>query len=152
MPNKWERDFEDKPARTSLRAGIFIIVGIGVLSLVGVATGIVTLPFRSAAGIAERTANPDNVLANYEWFKRQVQDVRAIDVRLDASRKAQASFEASAGPRDGWKFDDRQEWSRLNAIVLGLEGQRAGMVAEYNARSQMANRSIFKTGDLPETL
>lgn len=150
--SNWEKRFEERPRRTILAAGVSAIAIIGVLVVVGAGVGLITLPFRTGAGIVERALSPDNVIANYEWFKRQYQDVQAIDIRLAASREAQVAFEASAGDRASWKFDDRQEWSRLNSIVLGLQGQRASMVAEYNARTQMANRDLFRTGDLPSSL
>jgi hypothetical protein len=150
--NDFESRFERRPVRTSIGAGARVLLVFFVLSILAGVGWLVTQPFRTATGIVSRTLNPDSVLYNYEWFKRQVQDVGAMDERLRAARLAQKSFEAAAGSRDSWKFDDRQEWNRLNAVVLGLEGQRAAMVAEYNARTQMANRDLFRTGDLPESL
>lgn len=150
--SNWEQRFETKPRRTIMNIGVSAIAIVMVLGVVGGALGLVTLPFRTAKGVIERTANPDNVIANYEWFKRQYQDVKAIDVRLEVSRKAVSSFESSAGNRSSWTFEDKQESSRLNSIVLGLEGQRASMVSEYNARTQMMNRDIFRTSDLPSEL
>lgn len=150
--SNWEQRFEEKPRRTILNIGVSAIAIITVIGVVGGALGLITLPFRTAKGVIERTANPDNVIANYEWFKRQYQDVKAIDVRLEVSRKAVSSFETSAGNRSSWTFEDKQESSRLNSIVLGLEGQRASMVSEYNARTQMMNRDIFRTSDLPSEL
>lgn len=152
MKETWESSFERKPVRTGISAGARVILVFFVLTVVTGVGWLVTSPFRAAVGVAERTLNPDSMIYNYEWFKRQVQDVRAIDERLRAARLSQKSFEAAAGSRESWKFDDRQEWNRLNAVVLGLESQRATMVAEYNARTQMANRDIFRTGDLPESL
>lgn len=148
----WETRFEQKPRRTAFNVGVSIIAVVVGLSVVGGVASIVTAPFRAATGIVNRVADPDSIIANYEWFKRQVQDVGAMDVRLAASLKAVSNFEESAGARSLWTFEDKQEHARLSSIVLGLEGQRAAMVAEYNSRSQMANRALFKTADLPETL
>lgn len=148
----WEKRFEEKPRRTAFNVGVSVILVATGLSFVGGAAFILTAPLRTVTGIVDRVSNPDNVLANYEWFKRQVQDVKAIDVRLEVSRQTLQRFEASAGSRTAWTFEDKQEHSRLSSIILGLEGQRAAMVAEYNARTQMANRDIFRTNDLPETL
>ena len=148
----WETRFEQKPLRTLFSAALAVI-GLGfVLYVVLGALGFISLPFRTATTVAEKTLDADNVVYNYEWFKRQYNDVLAMDVKLEAAEQAQASFEDVAGPRDAWKFDDRQEWNRLNAIVLGLRGQRADMVALYNARAKMVNRSIFMDSDVPEEL
>lgn len=148
----WEERFEKNPRRTPFNIGASIILVFAGIGLVGMAVSILTAPARSVTGIVNRTLDSENVIANYEWFKRQNQDVKAIDARLDASRNAVKSFEASAGPRTTWTFEDKQESNRLNSIVLGLEGQRASMVAEYNARTQMMNRDLFRTSDLPAEL
>lgn len=112
---------------------------------IGVFGTVATTP----AAIINRTLQPENIIANYEWFKRQYQDVNAITDKLANARNAQESFERSAGDRSGWSFEDKQEWNRLNTIALGLKNQRASMIAEYNARTQMANRDLFRTSDLP---
>jgi hypothetical protein len=147
--DEWGTRFEEKPASTTLMA---LIIGFGIiiiLMVMGWGFGVISMPFRSASGVAEKTLNPDNVIYNYEWFRRQHQDVLAMDVKLAAAEGALESFEQSAGPRKDWKFDDRTEWNRLNSIVLGLRGQRADMVAQYNARANMANRSIFMGDEVP---
>lgn len=150
--SEWEKSFEDRPARTALRLGLTIVGIMAVLSVVIWLIGMALFPAQQAGRVLTKTFDADNMIYNYEWFKRQNQDVQAIGTKLTAAEQAQSIFEQSAGSRDGWKFDDRTEWNRLNTIVLGLRNQRASMVAEYNARSEMANRSIFKTGDLPLTL
>src|SRR3989338_6877145 len=110
---EWGNRFEQKPASTTLRLLLVVFGIVVVLSVLGWAFGIITLPFRSATGVVERTLNPDNIIYNYEWFKQQNEDVKAIDVKLAAAEQAQTSFEESAGPRDTWKFDDRTEWNRF---------------------------------------
>ena len=152
MTNSWDKRFDEKPLRTTFTFGSGLAVALIGISMVAGGVWLVTVPFRTASGIIERTADPDNVIANYEWFKRQVQDVKAFDAKIMLASLKVEGFEKSAGPREKWTFDDKQEHARLNSVVLGLESQRASMVAEYNARSQMANRSLFKTNDLPETL
>lgn len=139
-------------AREIFVAGLAAIGIVSGLVIAGSVAGILTLPFRAASGVAERTFNADNMIHNYEWFKRQYQDVQAIGVKIGAAEASLASFEQSAGARSTWKFEDRQEWARLNNVLLGLRGQRAQMVAEYNAKTQMANRNLFRTSDLPAEL
>lgn len=152
MPNKWEERFEARPIRTTFTFGSGLVIAVIGISMVGGAVWLATMPFRTAGGIISRTADPDNVIQNYEWFKRQVQDVKAFEAKIKLASVAVDSFEQSAGTRDKWTFEDKQEYARLNSVVLGLESQRESMVSEYNARTQMANRSLFKTSDLPETL
>lgn len=47
---------------------------------------------------------------------------------------------------------DKEEDSRLSSIADGLRYQREDIEAKYNARSQMLNRKIFKSSDLPYQL
>lgn len=43
-----------------------------------------------------------------------------------------------------WDWETKQEYNRLNTIKIGLINQDENLVAEYNARSKMANRAIFQ--------
>lgn len=152
MSRNWERDFEERPARSLFKTGIYAIAIVAGLTVVGSLAGLVTLPFTTGTQIIQKTLDSTNVINNYEWFKRQYADVVAIDQRIVASESALNVFNQSAGDRSTWTFEDKQEFSRLNSVILGLKGQRTSMVAEYNSRSQMANRSLFKTNDLPDQL
>ena len=57
-----------------------------------------------------------------------------------------------AGSRADWTFEDKTEAARLAAIKQGLQSQYQDIVAEYNARSKMANRNIFKDGLIPSVM
>lgn len=148
----WEQRFEQKPRRTILNVLLSGVAIIAVVGVVGFGIRMVVNPFVQAGRVVEKTIDADNIIANYEWFKRQVQDVRAMNEKVGIASLVLEQFEKSAGPRESWKFDDRQEWNRLNTVLLGLRAQRTSMVAEYNARTQMANRDLFRTSDLPAEL
>ncbi|WP_146200180.1 hypothetical protein [Ochrobactrum soli] len=147
-----EQRLQERPRRTLFGIGLSAIVIVAGLSVAGWAVSFVLNPIHQAGRIVEKTIDADNVIANYEWFKRQYHDVLAIDQKLIAAESGRAGFEKSAGDRASWRFEDRQEWNRLNAIAIGLRSQRASMVAEYNARTQMANRDLFRTSDLPPSI
>ncbi len=136
--------------------GLAVVVGLVVVTPVvraaffpvHVANTVVT----SAENIVDKTLNADNVLYNYEWFKQQYQDLNAIQAKIKLADASVVSFDKDSGPRSTWTFEDRTEHSRLSSISLGLKQQAEDMKATYNARSKMANRNIFKTGDLPESI
>jgi hypothetical protein len=145
----WEERFERRPVRTSVGFGVVAVLGLVAVAGVGSA-GFWALNLMSQpARVLTKTFDADNMIYNYEWFKQQYQDIAAIGVKSDNAAVALKSFEASAGERSTWTFEDKQRDAQLASIALGLANQRASMIADYNARSQMANRSIFKTGDLP---
>lgn len=122
----------------------FILAAPVACSMYNVAT--------APARVANRTLETDNIINNYEWFKRQYNDIKAIDIKIEIANDNLERFKNDAGPRSSWTFEDKTESSRLNAIVAGLEASRADMISIYNARSKMANRNIFKSNDLPESV
>lgn len=132
---------------------------VGVLSIGGLAMGVISLPFHAASngvdtahGIIDKTINADNAIYNYEWFKQQVQDIKANQQKAALADQAVLDFQADAGDRSTWTFEDKTEYSRLRAIAQGLHSQDADLVANYNARASMANRSIFADGLIPNVL
>lgn len=135
-------------------------VGCGTILLVtffGICISVIGFglnPFKQAGRIIDRTIDADNVLANYEWFKQRHEDIGAIDEKIVIQQEAVDAFAEAAGPRETWHREDREEHARLSVVVAGLKQQRADIAAEYNARSRMMNRSIFKAGDveLPERI
>jgi len=125
---------------------LLLVIAISVI--VGV-INFVAIPLIQGKRIVEKTLDADNVIYNYEWFKRQFRAVNAIDKKIALQQEAVTNFEKSAGPRKEWTFEDKTEHARISSIVTGLGQQRADMVAEYNARANMANREIFMGKDCP---
>jgi hypothetical protein len=135
------------------------IMIIAVVSAIGFLTKIAFFPAHvankgidTAYGVVDKTLNADNAIYNYEWFKTQYESYNSINKKIENAKKAVSDFEKSAGSRDKWTFEDKNEHARLSSIVTGLEAQNADIVAEYNAKSKMANRSLFKDKNLPEQL
>jgi hypothetical protein len=124
---------------------ICVIIFILFLSLVH---WLVSVP----AGVASRVINPNAIVQNYEWFEDQYQDIRAANAQIDIARKSIAAFEASAGPRVDWTFDMREELARLRSNLDALEFYRAKLIADYNAKSRMITRNLWKSDKLPYTI
>ncbi len=145
----WSDRFEARPARTSLRILLAVFGIFVVLSIVGGGWWLVTLPFRAASGVVGKTLEPDNIISNYEWFKQQYEDIGATDIKIVNAQANLDGFRQSAGDRASWSFEDKNYESQLRQQVLGLTNQRQDMVATYNARAKMLNRSIFMAGSPP---
>lgn len=132
---------------------IALVVGI---SIVGRAIRIALLPVRAidrsittGEGIIDKTLTADNAIYNYEWFKQTAEDIKAIETKITNADEAVAAFEAGAGSRKDWTFEDKTEHARLSSIAQGLRSQYQDVVAQYNARAKMANRNIFLDGKIP---
>lgn len=144
----WGEEFEKRPLWFLTKAAVLLAaVGVAVTVI-----GFTCNPWKQAGRIVNRTIDADNVLYNYEWFKQRYQDIQAVDAKVKSANLAVLGLKTELGSRDEWKRQDREEVQRLSTIHLGLQHQRNDLVAEYNARSKMANRSIFRSGELPESI
>ena len=139
-----------------LSIGLLVIFTVW---LIGIAVGFLSWPFHAISniqetghGIIDKTLNAENTIYNYEWFKQQYESYLAIKAKIVETESAIENFKIEAGPRSQWNYYDTNEFNRLNSVLLGLRQILNDLVAEYNARSKMVNRAIFKTGDLPATL
>ena len=145
---------EEKPLQSIVLGILFVILLVLMVGGIIWAIQIFTMPARTATDIAEKTMDADNVIYNYEWFQSTKEKVDSYDLKIAQAQTAFQSFEDSLGgaPRAEWGFEDKNEWSRLNMVVLGLQNHRTSLVADYNAKSKMENRALFKDSNLPETL
>lgn len=144
-------DFDNKPRRSFFGLGFWVIIILAGLSIVGGWVGTASFLMNQPARIIQQTFDANNVIYNYEWFRQQYQDVEAMKMKIVNSQSQLDSWISSAPDRSDWKTQDRQTHSQLNSIVLGQKNQLAQMIANYNARATMANRSIFMSG-LPSTI
>lgn len=129
-----------------------ILVGCGVLvalSAICLCGWIISVTISPAKGIVEKTLSPDNIILNYEYFKKQFRDIEAIGKKIEHQTKHKKSFEDSAGMRKNWTFEDKNEHARLSSIIAGLQDQRSDMISDYNSKANMANRKIFMGKDCP---
>lgn len=141
-------DFENKPRRSFFGVGVWVLIIIAGLSVVGTVLSTGTNFFTQAGRVVTKTIDADNMIYNYEWFKQQYNDILSMDVKVANAENQKKIWLETAPPRDQWAIQDRQMFNQLSSIALGLANQRATMVATYNARAEMANRSIFLR-DLP---
>lgn len=118
-----------------------IMVGFTLLNVLGVPLNIVN----QGARVINKTVDADNVIYNYEYFKQACEDIEAQNVKIANAETELKNFEASAGVRSEWTFEDKNEHSRLTTNVTGTKNVQQEMVAKYDGRAKMANRAIFNT-------
>lgn len=130
-----------------------VIGGLFVLSVIGSMLNLITIPwlkFNSQVqmnrDVVTKTYNADNAIYNYHWFQERAAAIKALDQTIQQSMASQANFEATAGARSTWTFEDKTEDNRLRQVVLGQQAQYNSLVNEYNARSAEVDRNIFKDG------
>ena len=137
-----------REARWTL-AKIFFSIILPIMVLCGVG-GLLVHFVMKPVEVLDKVTDPDRMISNYEWFIQQDKDIKAVDIQIVNATKARDDFRANAGDRSKWTFDDRQEDSRLSSVATGLMQQRASMVADYNAKTDMGTRSFLKQHNLPD--
>lgn len=130
-----------------------VLVGLFGLSILGSALNLITIPWlkfdaqvQTNRDVVTKTYNADNALYNYHWFQERAAAITALDTTIGQSQAALTSFEASAGARSTWTFEDKTEDNRLRQVVLGQEAQYNSLTNEYNARAGEVDRNIFQNG------
>lgn len=133
--------------------GLFLVASVASIALgwLGVAMGIFNLPLfkmqqkvQTNYGIIEKTYETEYCLANYEWFKSQKQGIDGMAEKIANAESELKTFNESAGARSTWTFEDKTESARLSSNVTGLKNRRVDMIKEYNARSEMLNRTACR--------
>lgn len=97
-------------------------------------------------GTAKKTLNSGNAIHNYEYFKTQAEAIKALQSKASHSQKEYNNFKKEMDKTSDF---DKEELSRLRTIKNGIMNQLKDSVADYNAKSKMVNRNIFKNGLLP---
>ena len=130
-----------------------IIVLFFVISVVGVGLNLITIPWLQFSSkvqmnrdIVTKTYNADNAIYNYHWFQERTGEINTATQNIDQASSSLVSYEASAGPRKDWTFEDKTEDSRLRSVYQGSVTYYNGLVNEYNARAKEVDRSIFQDG------
>jgi hypothetical protein len=130
--------------------GIFVfLIGINFLD---VALGFTLLPWHSVSAqvqsghdVISKTYNADNAIYNYEWFKSQYEDIKATENKIKNTQDQMDSFkEMNGNDTSKWDYQTKESYRQLQTTLTGQKSYYEDQVAEYNARSQMANRAIFK--------
>ena len=129
-----------------LKFAVIGILGLGAVSLLGVAAKVVLFPamvantaINSAEGVVKKTLDSNNVIHNYEWF---YDTNAAIESRVG---QIKSHKELVAGATEA------SERSVLNMELAAMKQTCRDLVTKYNANTEKANRSLFKSNGLPES-
>lgn len=144
-------------ARSAMRKGLWtgswIIVIVFLLSMLASGLGFVGRMLSRPAAVVDRVTNPDRVISNYEWFEEAYNDCLALDGKIATTlQQISTQFEGLPQDRSTWSRQDRDAYSQWNVTLNGQRSQRQNIVAEYNAKSKMITRQLWKAPHLPYQL
>lgn len=136
--------------------GILLILlllfgGIGLKSLL-FPVNTASQSIETAYEVVNKTLDGDNAIANYEWFKSQEAYIRQCLGNEEIS-KEEYDLYLTTLPKDREKWDrqDKDEESSLRNSYYALQKLTNKAIEDYNAKSSMVNRAIFK-GNLPSNI
>lgn len=123
---------------------IALVGGGWVLKAVLLPAKTVTTQIDSAGNIIESVYDADNAIYNYEWFKTQYEDIQATERIISNTKVEMDAYKELYGNASTWDWQTKQDYNSMSGKYLGQQNYYESLVAEYNARSKMANREIFK--------
>lgn len=95
--------------------------------------------------IVEQQMDAEKALENYRWFRSQYHDIEAQREQVENSYdELERFYEIQGKDPDDWSREAEVRHGRIQERITGNQNMLESMVAEYNARSDDATRSIFK--------
>jgi len=125
------------------RVCIPVIIFAAVLAVIGHGLGW----FGEAGEVAQREFGAGAAVYKYEWFKDKSNSLVAAEERIKITDQALTDFKESAGEREKWTFEDKDEYSRLTTDLRGQKAHFEQLKAEYRAACLTVNRAVFKGDD-----
>jgi hypothetical protein len=105
------------------------------------------------AALVDRVTDPDRIISNYEWFEEAYNDCLALDAKIATTvKQIDSQFQGLPADRSEWSRQDRDAYAQWNTTLNGQRSQRQNIVAEYNAKSRMITRQLWKASHLPYQL
>lgn len=131
---------------------ILVLVSGFVLKVVLFPVNTLDKSIDTAYGVVDKTLDADNAIYNYEWFKDQEAHIRACLKNEEISKEEWDLFKSELPEdREKWTREDKQEESSLRNSYYALQKLTNLAIEDYNSKSQMANRNIFKD-NLPSNI
>lgn len=126
-------------------AVIAIFIALSVVSYFWLGPMIFTEQREAGAETVEQTYNAENAIQEYEWFREQYQDIEAQRSQIENTQdELKRFYDIHGKDPDEWSRIAAEDHSRIQQRLTGNQNQLESMVAEYNARSNSANRALFK--------
>lgn len=136
-------------------------MGLGILVLLlfgGLGAKLLFFPMNSiekgvdmAYEVTNETLDGKNAIANYEWFKNREAEIEALHKKEVTAQTQLDEFLEMFPDKENWAREDKTEYSRLRSNVTAVTNMLDSAIEDYNAKSGMVNKSIFKD-NLPSNL
>jgi cell wall assembly regulator SMI1 len=136
-----------------------VVLLIFLLLISGIVLKVVLFPVNTleksidtSYDVVDETMTAENAIYNYEWFIDQEAHIRAC-LKNEEIAKEEYDLYLNMLPEDrtSWAREDKQEESSLRNSYYALQKLTNLAMEDYNAKSEMVNRNIFKD-NLPSNI
>lgn len=161
MPNKdrWDERADrvkdtvynatSSPGKATWTIAKWLMIIMVVMIPLGLLTGVINF----GGDVASEVFDPKKVVYTYEQFHRDYTSIQSFDVQYQTAKSTHDTFKETIGnDRAKYADADRQMLNMYVQSMVGLRNERNRLAAEYNAKSAMITRDIFKGTSLPRTL
>ncbi|MFC3959205.1 hypothetical protein [Halovivax cerinus] len=95
--------------------------------------------------VIQDTYNADSAVQEYEWFRTQYEEIDAQRAQVENTYdELERFYDIHGEDPDEWSRTAAEDHSRIQQRITGNQNQLETLVADYNARSNMDNRELFK--------
>lgn len=116
-----------------------------LLSLVACDNGV-------SSGVNQKVLTADKAIESYEWFKMQESQIKSMYTQEEIQQKALDDYLKMIGnDRTQWTSQDKSHINFLRTVLDGTRMQVNNMIAEYNAKSSMKHKVLYKN-NLPTNI
>jgi hypothetical protein len=132
-----------RAAKWSFKKIFFSVIALIIivyLSLAGL--GLLSQPIK----VLEKTFSADNMIYNYEWFHNKSNDIYAAEKAITITKSTIENLELKYREVDliDYPRSINVQFDRLSTNLNGQQIYFEQLLADFRARSEMVNRSIFK--------
>ena len=135
-----------------MNKGFFICLGLFLMVIVMPGCLLGKWLYGVGTGVVTKVVNPDAIITNYEWYEQQFRDIKAAEGQIKDAQETIDRFKLDSGPSNGWKFDQREEYARLNLNLQGLKSYKRSLIEAYNGKASMITRNLWKSSTLPQSI
>lgn len=117
---------------------LIVAVCLFLITWCSVGVGIINFGASQAQKVINHTVDANTAFTNYEWFHTTYNDILATQGKIKDAYTLSIQKDIT---------DDMRSMYQVN--YSGLTNFVRNMVSEYNAKSSMWNRTLFKDKNLP---
>lgn len=162
--NEWGKPWkEELAAQAAKRKKVAMTVLIVIATLILFTMCIILKPILfpvhtalkavdTAYGVVDEVMDKDNAIYNYEWFKTQEAYISQCLRNEEIAKEEWDLFKKELPEdREKWDRNDKTEESSLRNSYYALQKLTNKAMEDYNAKSSMVSRNIFKD-NLPSNM